>query len=193
MKVSVVSLGILWLVNAADAFQSIGGSRIRGCTRPSSASPLFAAAAKKKKKSAKRKRATKKAELTPTETIGEVIDIKDMPNTVVHQKPFVHETDGSWEGPQVEIPDIQAFDLTGGRPGAIIETEEQLDRKDEQISNLNERMHESNVLMKELQERLAIAAPVALTAYMPQSQRVTRPNEMPATWRRPVATTKPVA
>jgi hypothetical protein len=35
----------------------------------------------------------------------------------------------------------------------------QLDRKDGQISNLNERMRESNILMKELQQRLAIAAP----------------------------------
>lgn len=37
--------------------------------------------------------------------------------------------------------------------------EKQLDRKDEQIANLNERMRESNVLMRELQQRLAIAAP----------------------------------
>lgn len=41
--------------------------------------------------------------------------------------------------------------------------EKQLDRKDEQISNQNDRMHESNVLMKELQERLAIAPPVPPT------------------------------
>lgn len=41
-----------------------------------------------------------------------------------------------------------------------IETlEKQLDRKDEQISNNNERMREQNILMKELQERLAIAPP----------------------------------
>lgn len=39
--------------------------------------------------------------------------------------------------------------------------ETQLDRKDKQIDNLNERMRESNVLMNELQKRLAIAAPVA--------------------------------
>lgn len=37
--------------------------------------------------------------------------------------------------------------------------ETQLDRKDKQIENLNERMHESNILMNELQKRLAIAAP----------------------------------
>jgi len=38
--------------------------------------------------------------------------------------------------------------------------ETQLDRKDEQIGALNERMRESNILMKELQEKVAIAAPL---------------------------------
>ncbi len=37
--------------------------------------------------------------------------------------------------------------------------ETQLDRKDEQIKSQNERMHESNVLMRELQAKLAIPAP----------------------------------
>lgn len=37
--------------------------------------------------------------------------------------------------------------------------EKQLDRKDDQIASLNVRMRESNVLMRELQQRLAIAAP----------------------------------
>lgn len=37
----------------------------------------------------------------------------------------------------------------------------QLDRKDGQIDNLNERMRETNILMKELQQKLAIAAPAA--------------------------------
>ena len=41
--------------------------------------------------------------------------------------------------------------------------ETQLDRKDEQILNLNERMREGNILMRELQDRLAIAAPVTPT------------------------------
>ena len=41
-----------------------------------------------------------------------------------------------------------------------IETlEKQLDRKDDQISSQNERMREQNILMKDLQQRLAIAAP----------------------------------
>ncbi len=43
----------------------------------------------------------------------------------------------------------------------LLTLETQLDRKDEQIKSLNDRMHESNVLMGELQKRLAIAGPVA--------------------------------
>lgn len=39
--------------------------------------------------------------------------------------------------------------------------EKQLDRKDEQIAALNERMRESNILMKELQQKVAIAGPSA--------------------------------
>lgn len=39
--------------------------------------------------------------------------------------------DGPYLGPEVETPDILDFDLTGGRPGAIIETEEELERKEE--------------------------------------------------------------
>lgn len=37
--------------------------------------------------------------------------------------------------------------------------EKQLDRKDEQIANSNDRLRESNVLMHELQKRLALASP----------------------------------
>ncbi|KAL3943303.1 MAG: hypothetical protein SGBAC_002631 [Bacillariaceae sp.] len=37
--------------------------------------------------------------------------------------------DGPYLGPEVETPDAFQFDLTGGRPGAIIETEEQLEEK----------------------------------------------------------------
>lgn len=44
--------------------------------------------------------------------------------------------------------------------------EKQLDRKDEQIANSNDRLRESNVLMRELQQRLAIAAP-ATTSPLP--------------------------
>lgn len=39
--------------------------------------------------------------------------------------------------------------------------EKQLDRKDEQIANANDRLRESNVLMHDMQKRLALAAPQA--------------------------------
>ena len=39
------------------------------------------------------------------------------------------DDDGIYRGPQVEIPDILQFDVTGGRPGAIIENEEELELK----------------------------------------------------------------
>ncbi len=42
--------------------------------------------------------------------------------------------------------------------------EKQLDRKDEQIANLGERQRETNVLMRELQQRLALAPPSASAA-----------------------------
>jgi hypothetical protein len=41
--------------------------------------------------------------------------------------------------------------------------ERQLDRKDEQIANMNERQRETNVLMRELQQRLALAPPLRTT------------------------------
>ncbi len=45
-----------------------------------------------------------------------------------------------------------------------IETlQKQLDKKDDQISNQNERMRETNILMKDLQQRLSISAPAAPT------------------------------
>jgi hypothetical protein len=50
------------------------------------------------------------------------------PEAVIDEEP---SEDGPYLGPVVQTPDIFQFDLTGGRPGAIIETEEQLDRKDE--------------------------------------------------------------
>lgn len=37
--------------------------------------------------------------------------------------------DGIWYGPLARAPDILDFDLTGGRPGAIIESLEELDKK----------------------------------------------------------------
>ncbi len=70
------------------------------------------------------------------------------------------------EGANSETPDLRPIIKvlreqlhSKDRQRQTLET--QLDRKDDQIKNLNERMHESNVLMGELQRRLVIAAPVA--------------------------------
>lgn len=52
--------------------------------------------------------------------------------------------------------------------------EKQLDRKDDQIASLNERMRESNVLMRELQQRLAIAAPKPAADAFVESSNQTR-------------------
>ena len=60
--------------------------------------------------------------------------------------------------------------------------EKQLDRKDDQIASLNERMRESNVLMRELQQRLAIAPPKPATAeaFVESSDRTESVTPSPA-------------
>ena len=60
--------------------------------------------------------------------------------------------------------------------------EKQLDRKDDQIASLNERMRESNVLMRELQQRLAIAPPkpAAAEAFVESSERMESVTPSPA-------------
>ena len=60
--------------------------------------------------------------------------------------------------------------------------EKQLDRKDDQIASLNERMRESNVLMRELQQRLAIAPPKPATAeaFVESSERTESVTPSPA-------------
>lgn len=50
--------------------------------------------------------------------------------------------------------------------------ETQLDRKDDQIAKLNDRMRESNVLMQELQKRLAIGPPVDQVQNTPASTKI---------------------
>lgn len=40
-------------------------------------------------------------------------------------------SDGIFMGPQVSTPDMLDFDITGGRPGSIIESEEELERRKE--------------------------------------------------------------
>ena len=99
------------MTESVSAFQSSRnpGRIIRGSTsamfaeQPTSGSPKRA-----KKRAAKKKAGRKKA----------VVTAKEEP-----------KDEGPYLGPEVETPDIFQFDLTGGRPGAIIETEEQLAEK----------------------------------------------------------------
>lgn len=148
IRCSILSLAFLvWgeCLAKAAAFQSLSGRPARGSGVVQPTTPLYATA---KKKPAKSKRKTSDsakgrgtAKRAKPEADGdadlpvldaEVIDIKDMPNTPVYKSPpIVAKNDGTWRGPQVEIPDILNFDLTGGRPGAIIESEEQLARKEQ--------------------------------------------------------------
>jgi hypothetical protein len=46
--------------------------------------------------------------------------------------------DGIWYGPKVRAPDIFDFDLTGGRPGAIIESFEDLDKKEQIMQEIKD-------------------------------------------------------
>jgi hypothetical protein len=48
-----------------------------------------------------------------------------------------NQEDGPYLGPQVETPDMFQFDLTGGRPGAVIENEEELERKKKIFDEIN--------------------------------------------------------
>ncbi|CAJ1955191.1 unnamed protein product [Cylindrotheca closterium] len=94
-------------IESASAFQSSRPGRVvRG-----SASTMFAedpdSSAPKKKASGKKNATTKKASHAAAEP----------------------SEDSPYLGPEVETPDAFQFDLTGGRPGAIIETEEQLMEK----------------------------------------------------------------
>lgn len=67
---------------------------------------------------------------------------------------------------------------------ATLET--QLDRKDQQIGALNERMRESNILMKELQEKVAIAAPAASVSEEAVDAHQTRKERSDSRWKRPL-------
>ncbi|KAL3909019.1 MAG: hypothetical protein SGILL_008257, partial [Bacillariaceae sp.] len=46
--------------------------------------------------------------------------------------------DGVWYGPNPRLPDALDFDLTGGRPGAIIESFEELDKKAEIMKEIED-------------------------------------------------------
>lgn len=69
--------------------------------------------------------------------------------------------------------------------------ETQLDRKDAQISDLNSRMQEFNVLMRELQQKLALPFPVTRPGEpVVESSPVSPPKHAPQA-EKPIATTSP--
>lgn len=82
----------------------------------------------------------------------------------------------------------------------IATLETQLDRKDEQIHSLTERMRETNVLMRELQQRLAITAPAdnpnsdvvdsaqAKNESAGESPKPKKPAKSQSIWTRPILT-----
>ena len=78
--------------------------------------------AKKKKTKRKAKAKAKAKQKSPSSTKTEVA-AKDKSNS--------GSSDGIYHGPQPRLPDAFQFDLTGGRPGTIIESEEQLELKEE--------------------------------------------------------------
>ncbi len=100
--------------------------------------------------------------------------------------------DGSTGTPVTSAPaDIMLKVLQeqlGSKDQQIRTLETQLDRKDEQIANLNSRMQESNVLMRELQQRLALpfpkpadsSEPVETKPVTPQPPRPAASQKKPA-------------
>lgn len=119
-KYSIVCLLGCLFGEQTTAFQTPSRHPIRGSGYLTSNTAIFAEGSKKgSRKVAKKSSKGKKNESQP------VVEVTSV--TVDETK----TEDGPYMGPQVETPDIFQFDLTGGRPGAIIETEGELRRKDE--------------------------------------------------------------
>lgn len=171
---------------------------VRGSTsaiRPSTIPPLYAEGRKRAPKSssagsaspskAKRKAKSEGAAIQrarsqqtntdedsniPTVT-AEVVDIDDMPRTPIIKTPPPSPLMEPWMGPQVAIPDILNFDLTGGRPGAIIESEQDLARKAQIFQEIEagvrkypEWLEEYGYLQEELVSEYDIDDPEAIDA-----------------------------
>ncbi len=191
-RIKPVTLCLVLLVGGntiavSSAFQSpYIGHLVRGSARESII-PLYAeSSSKKKTPKPKAKRKTKsegaaiqRARSTTADNdddiptvMAEIIDIDDMPRTpIIKPPPLMERYDASWMGPQVEIPDILNFDLTGGRPGAIIESEEDLARKQEifleietGIRKYPEWLEEYGYLEEELESEYDIDDPEAIDA-----------------------------
>uniref|UniRef100_A0A7S4AT75 Uncharacterized protein n=1 Tax=Pseudo-nitzschia australis TaxID=44445 RepID=A0A7S4AT75_9STRA len=69
----------------------------------------------------------------------EIVHISDMPVVVVRDsdKTTIRDGDEPYAGPQPKLPDTFQFDLTGGRPGTIIESEIELEQKDQIMKEMD--------------------------------------------------------
>ena len=119
-----------WTLLLAEgvAFQNpSSGCRVHRVISNSGTTTLYAA-----EKAPSRKKGGRKKNDDVVGTIdSKVIDIADVPNVVVTRPDPPAKKPKGWMGPEVSVPDILNFDLTGGRPGAIIESQDELKRKEQ--------------------------------------------------------------
>jgi hypothetical protein len=139
---------ILSLVLGGDsvvAFQVPLRPILRGATRATTTTVLYAedtakgsskSSNSKTSKTKKSKGGRKAAAVQEVVAAVTAIPIADFPNTPIVMSPPVDEKLEGYLGPQVSVPDLFQFDLTGGRPGSIIESEEDLNRKEEILEEM---------------------------------------------------------
>eukprot|EP00535_Pseudo-nitzschia_heimii_P008088 CAMPEP_0197183370 /NCGR_PEP_ID=MMETSP1423-20130617/7781_1 /TAXON_ID=476441 /ORGANISM="Pseudo-nitzschia heimii, Strain UNC1101" /LENGTH=577 /DNA_ID=CAMNT_0042633947 /DNA_START=168 /DNA_END=1901 /DNA_ORIENTATION=+ len=85
----------------------------------------------KTKTKAKAKRKTETAVVAETEATTDAVSVEKAEiATKAENGPKETSTDGIYYGPQPKLPDAFQFDLTGGRPGTIIESEIELEEKE---------------------------------------------------------------
>jgi len=89
---------------------------------------------RKSKAKAKAKRKVLEAEVMEKEIVTPVaVPQEETKMTAVSDvaEASVNDSDGIYRGPQPKLPDTFQFDLTGGRPGTIIESEAELEEKEQ--------------------------------------------------------------
>jgi hypothetical protein len=124
-----LAVGLLLLVECTAFQQNPFVRRVPGVIAPSRRTCLSAGAKEKDGPRKKGSRANTEDVVGAVDS-AQVIDVSDVPNVVVTKPDPLVQRKG-WKGPQVSVPDILNFDLTGGRPGAIIESEDDLKRKEQ--------------------------------------------------------------
>ena len=99
----------------------------------SAASSSSSEGGEKKKRKAKSKAKSKAKNASSRKTISDDDEEEDDNNAKEKEDNTIVNSNngGIYYGPQVTVPDILKFDMTGGRPGSIIESEAELERRDE--------------------------------------------------------------